>query len=268
MPDPFSPLGTHHPLVRRLARLPRARRRQRCGLAWIEGLRGAAEAIRSGCALRVVVAPDLLRNGFARSLMEQSGDAELVRVTADAFRRLSIRDRPSGLAVVARERWQALDAVTVRDRDVWVGITRSDNPGNLGCIIRSAAAARASGVLVLDGAGDPYHAEALRAAMGATFRMPLVECTIEQLAGWARARDVPLVGVTPEGRLDYRSWPVCRPAVFLVGSEREGIDDRSLAACSETVRIPMSGGVDSLNVCVAASLVLYEVGSPLRTEGR
>jgi TrmH family RNA methyltransferase len=228
-------------------------------MAWVEGLRGAAEAIRSGSALRVVVAPDLLRNDFARSLVEQCAEAEVLHVTAAAFRRISIRDRPVGLAVVARERWQRLDAITVRDLDYWVAVSRSDNPGNLGCIIRTAVAARASGVVILDGAADPYHVEALRAAVGATFRMPLIECGIEELAAWAGAHDVLLVGVTPDGRSDYRRWPVRSPSVLMVGSEREGIDDRCLAACAATVRIPMSAEVDSLNVCVAAGLVLYEI---------
>jgi TrmH family RNA methyltransferase len=244
--------------VRELARLARSPRSRRQGRAFIEGLRAVGAAIDAARAICLVVTPEAHLSPYARRIPGEHPDLPVVRVTADAFRTMSRRQNPSGMGAVIVERWWGLDSLEPEPDRYWVAVSRSDYPGNLGCVIRSAVANGASGLMLLEGRGDPYHPEALRAAVGAIFATRMVRCSADDLAEWGERYQVTIVGVDPEGSQECHGYDFARPLVLLLGAERTGIADEHRRLCRSLLRIPMSPGVDSLNVCAAASIVTYE----------
>jgi TrmH family RNA methyltransferase len=95
--------------------------------------------------------------------------------------------------------------------------------------------------------------------MGALFSQPIVRTDWRDLLAWCRQRQITLVGSSDRGACDYRTSPYSRPLVLVLGSERHGLSDEQLADCDLVVRIPMRGRSDSLNLAVAAGILMYEI---------
>jgi RNA methyltransferase, TrmH family len=133
------------------------------------------------------------------------------------------------------------------------------DPGNLGTILRTNDAVGGRGVVLLDHSTDPYDPTAARASIGALFSQRLVKAGLDEFAEWKHRQSVPLVGTSGAAQADYQDYRYPQALVVLMGSEREGLDEKHLRLCDQVVRIPMVGRSDSLNLAVATAVVLYEV---------
>lgn len=132
------------------------------------------------------------------------------------------------------------------------------DPGNLGSLWRSALALGWEGVWLTPGTVDPFNDKALRAAKGATFRLPFGTITPEELAGWIRQKNATLFTADLQGKPLCDCVPVRPPVALLLGSEGQGPSSWS-SALSTKVTIPMQNGVESLNVAGAGAILLYEM---------
>jgi TrmH family RNA methyltransferase len=168
------------------------------------------------------------------------------------------QDGRHGLAAVVRQRWTRLDALRPDRDDCWVALDAVQYPGNLGTVLRTADAVGAKGVLLLEASADPHDPASVRASMGALFGLRLVRTGFAELAAWAGRHGVVMIGSSPSAGLDYRTATYRRPLLLLLGGEARGLSAEQLAACDRVVAIPMAGRGDSLNLAVAAGLLLYE----------
>lgn len=178
-------------------------------------------------------------------------------VTPELMAYLSPMESPQGFlftvalpepepAALTGERYLALDGL--------------QDPGNVGTIWRTADALGADGLLLLNHCADPYGPKTVRATMGACFRLPAWEVTLEELQGLLRERDLPLYAAALEpGSLDIRAAELNRGAV-VVGNEGHGVSRTVLDACQGTVIIPMRARCESLNAAAAAAVILWEMG--------
>jgi RNA methyltransferase, TrmH family len=142
--------------------------------------------------------------------------------------------------------------------DVWVGLDRIRDPGNLGTIIRTADAVNAAGIILIGQCCDPWSSECVRATMGSIFAVPLVQVNEAGAIEGAQRWPGEIVATRMEGEEDYRR-SYRGPVLLLMGSEGHGLSP-ALASCAGiSVRIPMTGGSESLNVAIATALMLYEI---------
>jgi TrmH family RNA methyltransferase len=132
------------------------------------------------------------------------------------------------------------------------------DPGNVGAVCRTALGLGASGVLALPGTADLWNPKALRGSMGALFRLPSMHLAAAELAEWTARHGIAL-WATGQGGRPITSVPVPGPLALALGNEGAGITPALAAGAAATVSIPLHGGVDSLNVAVAAGILLYEV---------
>jgi TrmH family RNA methyltransferase len=141
-----------------------------------------------------------------------------------------------------------------------VALPDIQHPGNLGTISRTCDAIGGDGVVLSGRTTDPYHPIAVRGTLGSIFSQRIVKARPAELARWLRSGRHLVVGTSPAGDRDYREVDYAsRPVVLLMGGERVGLSKEQMALCDALVRIPMAGYVESLNLSVAAALVLYEV---------
>ena len=131
-------------------------------------------------------------------------------------------------------------------------------PANLGTILRTAEAVGCTGVILVGSSADPYDPVAVRAGMGAIFTQRLVRCRLAELTGWKHLYGYAMVGTSPAAPVDYRSIVYPLPLLLFMGNEHSGLTPEEMAACDAMVTIPMVGCVDSHNLAVATSLLLYE----------
>lgn len=253
-----------HPALKPVRCLHRREERERTGLFWTEGTRFLFQAVEQKAALEtLIVCPELLVHPtgrkIARDLRRQG--VSCLTVTAEVFRGLSFSAEPQGIAAVARQRWEALGSVRPSGRGLcWVALERVQSPGNLGTILRTSDAVGASGVILIGDDTDPYAPAVVRATMGAVFTQRFVRASWEEFAQWKRRTGCLLVGTSPSpAAQEYRRIAYASPLILFLGWERKGLSEEHQALCDVMVRIPMVGRSDSLNVAVAAGILLYEV---------
>ncbi len=252
--------------VKRVRALQSRRERDRTGLFFAEGLRVVSEAFAMGYDVDLLVAaPERLPDAGLRLVeKEQLRGLPVLEVTPEVFDSLSFREEAQGIGVVAHQRWSPLPESTDGDR-AWVAIHEVQHPGNLGTVIRTNDAVGGSGVILSGASTDAYHPQCVRGSLGAVFSQRLVRTTLTEFLEWAPRSDCQVVGTSPAGRVDYREVSYRAPVLVLMGNERAGLLPEQLTVCDEVVRIPMAGRVESLNLSIAAALVLYEVLRQLQT---
>jgi TrmH family RNA methyltransferase len=255
-------------LLPTLRDLQRRKARGRRGLAPVEGIRLVEEALAAGLRFRgAVAAPALARTARGAELR-----AELERraipvedVSERTFGQLADTDAPQGIiAVIEPRKWAADDLRLGPGRGVLV-IDGVQDPGNVGTLIRTAHALGAPGTIVLRGTADLHSPKTLRAAMGATFRHPVVALDDPAFITWARRAGVTLWATAADGvALDEalrheRGGAERGPIAVIVGNEGAGIRPALNAVAAQRVAIPLAPGAESLNVAVAAGILLYEM---------
>ena len=252
----------NHHQIKRLRRLHDRAERDRTGLHYIEGMRFVARAVQRHVPIEALVAcRPLLTHPFARHLVRQQRRAgtPVLEVTPDLLSSVALVDDPQGIGAVVRQRWTPLERIDPADASCWVMLDTVRSPGNLGTILRTSEAIGGSGLILLGGAVDPYDPATVRASMGSLFSQRFVRASVGDVRHWKAQRSCLLVGTTPSAATDYQTVDYRGPTVLLLGGERTGLSSELLTLCDVAVRIPMTGQTDSLNLSVAASLLLYEV---------
>lgn len=246
-------------LVRRLRALKE--RGEHEGLALLEGPKLIAEAARSGIPIvEVAASPRWTRDARgARAARELEARGTPIRWLSDeVLESLSELEVSQGVLALARR--PQFDEARLYGRSalllVLVGI---QNPGNLGGLLRTAEAAGASGAYLTDGTADPFSWKALRGSMGSAFRLPhLAGLRGEEVLARLRARSVAAIAAVAGAPTRYDQLDLRGPVAFLVGNEGAGLPEQVAQAADARVSIPMHGAAESLNVGVAAGVMLFE----------
>jgi TrmH family RNA methyltransferase len=201
--------------------------------------------------------------GVHHQLIEWAANAgaEILEVSEAVLTKIASKENPQNLLAVFAQRWHELPR-KIGTNDLWLALEEIRDPGNLGTIIRTADAVGASGVILVGSCCDPYSHEAVRATMGSIFSVPLVQTDRAQFLAWRSEWPGEVVGTHLAARHDFRSLSYGGPTLLLMGSEGPGLSNELANSCTRLVKIPMAGGLDSLNVAVAAALTLYQIRGP------
>lgn len=233
----------------------------------VEGILHVGEAVEAGWEIETLLyAPERLSSAFARQLVNDLADqgVRCQAVTTEAFESFTEKDNPQGVAAIVRQRTWGQDDFSARPLRLAAACVTPQDPGNVGTILRTLDAVGADALFLLDGGVDPFHPSVVRASMGAIFWKPVVQTSFEAFVLWARERGIRLVGTSARGSVDYRAFhPGDAPAVLVLGSEQKGLAPAQLAACDVLVRLPMRGRGSSLNLAVAAGILLYALTDSL-----
>ncbi|MCU0494560.1 MAG: RNA methyltransferase [Chloroflexaceae bacterium] len=257
------------PTLDLIARLQAARHaRDSRGLYFIEGVRNFVAAVEHHAPIETIVYSErLLTVPVARKLVRQlkRADVPYARLSPEQFRSISRMERASGVGAILRQQFTCLADLALTPPSCWIALRHVRNPGNFGTLLRTATAVGASGFLLLGSDIDPYNPAVIRASMGTWCAQPFVRTRLPELQQWAQARQVHIVGASPDGPVAYTELGYRPPLVLLLGEERAGLTAEERGVCTQLVCIPMAPGADSLNLGVAGSLLLYEV---LRASGQ
>ena len=243
--------------------LQRRKARGRRGLAVVEGVRLVEEALAAGLEFKgALTSPELARTTRGQALAAElaSHAVPIEEVGSRAFVELAGTETPQGILAIVQPRVWALTDIAGGPILVVDGV---QDPGNVGTLLRTAHALGASASLLLRGSADPMNPKALRAAMGATFRHPVVQLDDAPFISWARERSVILWAAAADGLPLPRALEASHSRkeliAVMVGNEGAGIRPHLNAIAAQRVAIPLARGAESLNVAVAAGILLYEV---------
>jgi len=254
-----------NPKIKLLRALKVRQSRQESGLALVEGIHPVGEAVAAAQAGRLALeslfyAPELLKSDFALQLVrgQSAAGTSCYPVRREVFESIADKENPQGILAVVRLRGYDLKTLGPENFPWGVALVAPQDPGNLGTILRTIDAVGASGLLLLDTSADPYHPSAVRASMGALFWYPIVRAPFAEFAHWAKQGGYTVYGTTAHAATDYRNVKIYqRPLILLLGSEREGLSPEQSSACDQLLSMPMRGRATSLNLAVAAGVMLY-----------
>jgi RNA methyltransferase, TrmH family len=254
-----------NPTVKLLRSLHSGKGREETGLFLAEGARTATDALRHGAVPRILIHHAAERNDptvadLRRACLSAGG--ECLEVTAEILEKVSRKDNPQpviGAYPIVKRSLRDLDPPQVR---VMVALDRVRDPGNLGTILRTADAAGAGGVLLIGESCDPFSVEAVRASMGSIFSVPIFARSEADFLRLAESWPGMILGTSSVADRDYRLVKLSTPGLLVMGNEQKGLSDAVAAACTETVRIPLARGVESLNLAVATGILLFALAEP------
>ena len=250
------------PVIKRIRALAAHSTRDSEGRFVLDGVRLIEEAIAADVPLDVCVYdPAAPRTSPRLAALLGTLRDRGVRLVAAAPRVVAAASQvetSQGIVAVARMPWTAPAAVLDAPTLVLVVADGIQDPGNLGTIVRIADAAAATAVAVTGSAVDPYHPKTVRATMGSLFHLPVFALQTEALVDALRERSVRVLVADEDGAIEYSAVDYRPPVALVFGSEAHGPDPRWTAAADATLRIPIYGRAESLNVAMAAGLILYE----------
>lgn len=239
--------------------LLRRKARERNGLFVAEGIRTVESLLASPLTIRAALTCDLIDRtprGAVLGAALLARDIEVVRVSEREFLSATDTENPQGVLAIAEQPTATLESLKLADGDRLLVLDGVQDPGNVGTLLRTAAALGARATLVLPGTADPWNAKVVRSAVGMQFTHPTVSCTEPAMLGFLKSRGVALWGAAAAGA-PLGTAPLPAALALVVGNEGAGLRTDLLKRCDALVAIPMAPGAESLNVAVAAGILLH-----------
>ena len=243
--------------------------REARGLTIVDGVRELGRAVAAGVNVsEAFVCPGLVDTPAAAALVEalRTAGAPITEVSEVAFGRLAFGDRAEGVVGLVRIPPDDLDRLDVGPNPLVVVLEGVEKPGNIGAVLRSADGAGADAVIVADPRTDPYNPNVIRASVGTVFSVPVAVATARLAREWLDERAVKLVAARVDGVVPYTAVDLRGPTALVLGAEVSGLGEVWTGPDVTSVRVPMHGVADSLNVSVTAAILLYEARRQ-RSEG-
>jgi TrmH family RNA methyltransferase len=249
-----------NPRVRAALALRDRAERERTGATLVDGVRELTRAIDADVEVLesfvdpgrlAVTGPDLLdRLRRGHGLVHEAGP--------EVLSRLAYGDRSEGVVAVVRVPDTSLARLQPGPDPLYVVVEGVEKPGNLGAILRSADAVGADAVIAADPMTDPFNPNAIRASLGTIFSVPVASAGTGAVRAWLAARGIRVLAARVDGGDVFDGVDLRGPLAIALGSEAAGLTDAWRDPSVTAVRLPMYGAADSLNVSVAAAVLLYE----------
>jgi len=258
-----------NPKIKQIRALYNRKHRQEQGLCVVEGIRHVGEAIESGAGIEFLVyAPDLLTSEYAHSLVLQLEQmyTPVFTTSPEIFAYITEKEHPQGILAIVHQEYSSLTSLNPENFRWGVAIVSPQDPGNLGTLMRTLDAAGADGLIVLENGTDIFHPTAIRASMGTIFWKPVIYTRFSEFRDWKNHYQYQLYGTSARGSIDFRKAVYERPAILLLGSEREGLGEEYIALCQSLISLPMHGRASSLNLSVAAGILLYQMAASFSSD--
>ncbi len=254
--------GSNNPLIKEYNRLKSSRRqRQKSGKIAVEGPNLVKEALKAGLNPEVVF--------FSHDYYKDAGNPiapflpAVVRkyiLTPEMFKKIAQTETPQAVAAIFNFQTPGQAKQFKIVPNLAIILDRIQDPGNMGTLIRTAAAAGVDIIYYTDGSTDPYSPKVLRATAGAVFQVALEQASDPcRLIRDLKAGGVQVVAAAAEAKLIYWQVDLNKPLVLIVGNEAGGIAEELLAQADLVISIPLRGQVESLNAAVSSAVILYEI---------
>lgn len=248
--------STKNPKIQRIrSLLARPKERREAGMFVLEGVRLVEEALAAGWAAELVLyAENVSARGRGIVNSFASRGAQVEEVAPEVLAAISDTQTPQGLLAVL-----PIQSLPLPERLDFAFIPDGvRDPGNLGTMLRTAAAAGVGAIFLPPGTADPYSPKVLRAAMGAHFRLPIHSATWAEIAASLSNASLQVYLAAAGEGIPYTKADFRSPVVLIIGGEAEGAGEEAARLAHTRVHIPMPGGINSLNAAVAAGILLFE----------
>jgi TrmH family RNA methyltransferase len=251
--------------IKKIIKLRDKNKRKKYSLFFIEGYREILRAIESNVEIEsLFIAPSLFLKDNEYKLIEaiRLKKTPIYNCSEEVFRKISYRDRPDGLLVVAKcfshDFKKLKEIIKNKENPLLIVCQSIEKPGNLGTILRTADAASVDAVIVVDPITDIFNPNVVRASIGTLFTVPIFVCESEKILKIFKENDIKTIATTPNSNKNYTEVDYKKGIAIAFGTEQLGLSKLWMKNSNILVKIPMFGKVDSLNIAAATTILLYE----------
>jgi TrmH family RNA methyltransferase len=240
--------------------------RKETGLFVAEGLRSVLEGLECGVVPEQLIYSENadMHEGLQRAIDATSSRGGLCLKVGDAvLEKLSRKENPQMVMGVFKQRYATLEDIQPDSSKLWVALEEVRDPGNLGTIMRTIDGVGATGVILIGQCCDPFSVESVRATMGSIFSVPVVPCSLDEFLDLTVTWPGSVVATALNDKtVDFREADYKKPMILVMGNEQAGITAKLQNAVHQTVKLPMNGRADSLNLAIATGIMLYASMEP------
>jgi len=242
-------------LIKQARALRQKKARNESGLFLVEGIHHVGEVVEAGWEIEsILYSSGVLTSPFAHDLISRFS-FNPQPVTVQVMETLADKENPQGIIAMVHQRKNQIKDVKPFKRAM--ALVAPQDPGNVGTILRTLDAVGADALFLLDGGVELYHPSVVRASMGTLFWKSIIQTSFDEFVEWARKGNYQLIGASAKADVEYQTLVPQVPWVLVLGNEQKGLSSHQTAACDVTVSLPMQGRVSSLNLAVAAGVLLY-----------
>jgi RNA methyltransferase, TrmH family len=254
--------------IKNIIKLRNRHTREKTKKTLLEGYRLISRALDANFLMEeCYFAPSMFLGKNEEALLNSLHDkgTKLIKVSENILQKMSYRDRPEGLIALSFVKEHKLEKMPVVENGLYLIVEAIEKPGNLGSILRSADASGVNGLIICDKCTDLYNPNVLRASTGAIFYVPIAECSSNEAISWLHFNNIETLAATPHAKKTYDNVDMTKSIAIVTGTEQYGLTPLWMENSKIKTRIPMCGKIDSLNVAIATSILLFEASRQRRT---
>lgn len=251
--------STQNPLVKQILVLKeKSRERRKSGLFVIEGQRELQLAVEANYKIeKVLFYPDLISEASVNNLT--NGSAEHIEISKEVFQKLAHRDTTEGLIALVQSKSHELANLDFSSESPLILVAEApEKPGNIGALLRTADAANIDAVIIANPKSDLYNPNIIRSSVGCVFTNSIALSSTSEIIDYLKDNQVYIYCAALQASEDYHKQDFSKATAIVVGTEATGLTEEWLNNATQNIIIPMQGKIDSMNVSVAAGILIFE----------
>jgi len=248
-----------NPLVKQWITIKeKSRVRKRSGVFMIEGFREISLAIKGGYQIETLIFnPELISASEVEKLAQDK--TQLIEISNDIYQRLAYRETTEGVLAITKSKNNTLDALSFDSNTPLILVAEApEKPGNIGALLRTADAANIDAVIIANPKTDLYNPNIIRSSVGCVFTNQVATGTTTEIIDFLKHKNINIYCAALQASEHYNIQNFTKATAIVVGTEATGLTDEWLAHSTQNIIIPMQGAIDSMNVSVAAGILVFE----------
>ena len=251
--------SSQNPFIRQLILLKdKSRERKKSGLFLIEGKREITLAIKGGYKLETILYyPELFSEEQTKNLTHQQID--FIEVSKEVYQKLAYRETTEGVIAIAKTKDISINSIVFKTKNPLILIVEApEKPGNIGALLRTADAANVDAVIIANPKTDHYNPNIIRSSVGCVFTNQIAIGSTHDIIDYLKEHSINIYCAALNASVNYNTQNYTNPTAIVVGTEATGLTNVWLENATQNIIIPMQGEIDSMNVSVAAGILIFE----------
>ena len=251
--------SSQNPVIKQLLQLKdKSRERKKTGLFLIEGVREITLALKGGYEFETILFyPDLFNEEQVKKLTQQQ--LTLIEISKDVYEKLAYRGTTEGVLAIAKSKSHSMNALKFNTENPLILVAEApEKPGNIGALLRTADAANVDAVIIANPKSDLYNSNIIRSSVGCVFTKNIAMGSTSEIIRFLKAQNINIYCAALQASVNYNTQDFTKPTAIVVGTEATGLSNEWLENATQNIFIPMQGEIDSMNVSVAAGILIFE----------
>lgn len=250
--------SAQNPYIKSLLLLQeKAKARKQTGTFLIEGQREILLAIKGGYPIETLLFyTELISEKEIDQLIQSA--TNVIEINKDVFEKLAYRESTEGVIAVAKCKSFGLSDLKLKENPLILIAEAPEKPGNIGALLRTADAANLDAVIIANPNGDLYNPNIIRSSVGCLFTNQIAIGTTTEIISFLKDKKISFYCATLQNSTSYHTQDYTTPSALVVGTEATGLSQEWRDAATKNIIIPMQGEIDSMNVSVAAAILIFE----------